>query len=603
MHAGQRNGPMASVTPTAGDQASTTSRETSAGDGGYVCRPEDTGSTYFDYAMKSYPGISVIARPLSYPLLASGPLFVTMVGMGFAYREMCPLHDRIPKFLFFAGLAGTFAVILRLLLIIKWRSIKAKYDKNYDPNNHPAFGMVRCIMYLCIIFTAFYNFYTTPYVLAITHIERGCDPRIYNFTYAVIIAFNFICGTWIFLWLSSMFTGIFYPEMLIDYFYDKGILPPDVLFIKRSWSATENEGNAADETDSGGGGGNNNSPDATAVHNTTGNGSNSLKNYGTAAPGRNTQPASPPQQSAVSLKHQLNANQHWMEEEKKAWVGGPHFQLFQRRHQSTGYSPSSTFTSSTVPTSSIFPLAKLSKKSSLPSLRESTTKLHLDSVSIGGGPSIRFSALQFGESNGKAGLAATSTAAADNFGDNDSNYNHQNSVRFSLEVNHRRISGSDDGTQAAAAARRSTSSGGESCSESESHGSNSRKSSINSSSKSSRFTSTPVDESSISCLTSTVGVAVTETGLPASSVSHLPDATTKTTAAAEETEPRPPPDVVQGGGGSRFTQTRVTLGHDESANMTTAAEDATTKGVVEQSGRFSTVKIENLEHLPPIKID
>ena len=86
------------------------------------------GSTYFDYAMKTR-GIAVIAKPLSYPLLASGPLFVSMVAMGFMYRDKCPVHDGIPKFLFFAGLSGCFAVILRLLLIVKWRSIKAKYDK------------------------------------------------------------------------------------------------------------------------------------------------------------------------------------------------------------------------------------------------------------------------------------------------------------------------------------------------------------------------------------------------------------------------------------------------------------------------------------------
>ena len=85
-------------------------------------------STYFDYALRN-PGISVIARPLSYPLVASAPLFVTMVGMGFAYRHQCPLHSRIPQFLFFAGLAGTMSVVLRMLLIVKWRSIKAKYDK------------------------------------------------------------------------------------------------------------------------------------------------------------------------------------------------------------------------------------------------------------------------------------------------------------------------------------------------------------------------------------------------------------------------------------------------------------------------------------------
>ena len=58
-----------------------------------------------------------------------GPFFLAMVCMGFNYREKCREYDQIPKFLFFAGLAGSFAAVLRLLLVIKWRSIKAKYDK------------------------------------------------------------------------------------------------------------------------------------------------------------------------------------------------------------------------------------------------------------------------------------------------------------------------------------------------------------------------------------------------------------------------------------------------------------------------------------------
>ena len=85
-------------------------------------------STYFDYAMRN-PGVSVIARPLSYPLLALGPLFLAMAGMGFSYRDKCQQHNHIPQFLFFAGLSGSFAAILRLSLVLKWRSIKEKYDK------------------------------------------------------------------------------------------------------------------------------------------------------------------------------------------------------------------------------------------------------------------------------------------------------------------------------------------------------------------------------------------------------------------------------------------------------------------------------------------
>ena len=64
----------------------------------------------------------------------SGPLFVAMVYMGLTYRDQCLQHDQIPKFLFFAGLAGTFAAILRLSLVLKWRSIQAKYDKRLVAN-------------------------------------------------------------------------------------------------------------------------------------------------------------------------------------------------------------------------------------------------------------------------------------------------------------------------------------------------------------------------------------------------------------------------------------------------------------------------------------
>ena len=66
--------------------------------------------------------------------------------------------------------------------------------------------MVRGIMYLLLLTTAFLNVKTAPYVFSIADVGT-CDPKVFNFALGVIIFSNVIFGTWVLLWLASIITG------------------------------------------------------------------------------------------------------------------------------------------------------------------------------------------------------------------------------------------------------------------------------------------------------------------------------------------------------------------------------------------------------------
>jgi len=66
------------------------------------------------------------------------------------------------------------AVMLRILLVLKWRSLtKANGDLKFDAKYHPGLSMVRTVMYLFLLFVVIWNVNATSHIF-------GIDPDTQN---------------------------------------------------------------------------------------------------------------------------------------------------------------------------------------------------------------------------------------------------------------------------------------------------------------------------------------------------------------------------------------------------------------------------------------
>ncbi len=70
--------------------------------------------------------IDVFENGITYLLYLTAPINVVMVTVGFLYRGDCPGDVRLPRYLFFGGLAGLMATLLRIVMELKWRSMNKK---------------------------------------------------------------------------------------------------------------------------------------------------------------------------------------------------------------------------------------------------------------------------------------------------------------------------------------------------------------------------------------------------------------------------------------------------------------------------------------------
>ena len=43
--------------------------------------------------------------------------------LGFLHKDSCPVDVRLPRYLFFGGLAGLMAILLKIILVLSWRNI------------------------------------------------------------------------------------------------------------------------------------------------------------------------------------------------------------------------------------------------------------------------------------------------------------------------------------------------------------------------------------------------------------------------------------------------------------------------------------------------
>ncbi len=67
--------------------------------------------------------IEVFENGTTYLLYLTAPINVVMVAIGFLHRADCPIDIRLPRYLFFGGLAGLMATLLRVVMECKWRSV------------------------------------------------------------------------------------------------------------------------------------------------------------------------------------------------------------------------------------------------------------------------------------------------------------------------------------------------------------------------------------------------------------------------------------------------------------------------------------------------
>ena len=57
--------------------------------------------------------IAVFAKAVSCVIYLTFPVHAAMMVVGFLHKDNCPADVRLPRFLFFGGLAGLMAVLLR----------------------------------------------------------------------------------------------------------------------------------------------------------------------------------------------------------------------------------------------------------------------------------------------------------------------------------------------------------------------------------------------------------------------------------------------------------------------------------------------------------
>ncbi len=65
--------------------------------------------------------VEVFENGITYLVYLTAPVNVAMLCVGFAHRNDCPADVRLPRYLFFGGLAGVMAALLRIIMEAKWR--------------------------------------------------------------------------------------------------------------------------------------------------------------------------------------------------------------------------------------------------------------------------------------------------------------------------------------------------------------------------------------------------------------------------------------------------------------------------------------------------
>ena len=170
--------------------------------------------------------IEVFASSLSYLLYLTLPVNAAMIIIGFVHKDQCPADVRLPRYLFFGGLAGLMAIILRIVLVCSWRGVRKKHKGiKFDAKNHPGLSMVRSLMYIFLVFYVIWNVNATFHVFSVQPTfdsaaeDNYCHPVVYKFSYVLVITFDAIAGFACLIWMAAIMAGICWPQLLTHYGY------------------------------------------------------------------------------------------------------------------------------------------------------------------------------------------------------------------------------------------------------------------------------------------------------------------------------------------------------------------------------------------------
>ena len=154
------------------------------------------------------------------------PVNAAMIIVGFVHKAECPADVRLPRYLFFGGLAGLMAIALRIVLVCSWRHVrKRNAGIKFDPQNHPGLSMVRSLMYIFLAFYVVWNVNATLHVFSVSpdlddaSSENYCHPAVYRYSYILVITFDAIAGIACLVWIAAIAAGICWPGLLIHYGY------------------------------------------------------------------------------------------------------------------------------------------------------------------------------------------------------------------------------------------------------------------------------------------------------------------------------------------------------------------------------------------------
>ena len=79
--------------------------------------------------------IAIFSKAVSYVIYLTFPVHAAMMAVGFLHKDDCRVDVRLPRFLFFGGLAGLMAVLLRYLVKLYYFRVLAHFIRQLIPGS------------------------------------------------------------------------------------------------------------------------------------------------------------------------------------------------------------------------------------------------------------------------------------------------------------------------------------------------------------------------------------------------------------------------------------------------------------------------------------
>lgn len=142
----------------------------------------------------------------------TSPLYLAMVTLGFLYKDDCPADIRLPRYLFFGGLAGLMVIALKTMLVVTWIQL-LKNNKLADPKQHPGLNLVRVVMYIFFVFMIMWNINACYHVFHVDpdleniHSDNYCYPPVFYMSFVLVIIFVSAAGVFLVGWTFAIVAG------------------------------------------------------------------------------------------------------------------------------------------------------------------------------------------------------------------------------------------------------------------------------------------------------------------------------------------------------------------------------------------------------------